>query len=367
MSTTHETETAPGACAPRALQGGRRRRTPRAVTAAVLAALATLTVLVGCSAGGDESASGETASGSLDARAAEDVSGGGQDSPTADSPAGLATSQSRGVDLDVAGNAAGEDTSGRDVGDGSSSGVAGRVPVESGLYIRTGQVTVVSEDLDAARAALTRTVQRYGGQVATERTTNDDDGALTSTSLTLRVPSARFADVMASFADLGDVQGSESQQDEVTTEVIDVASRIRTQEVSLGRLRGFLDRATSVSSIIRLESEIARREADLASLRGQQDYLEDQTSMSTIEATLRQASTPAKPAPEPDELEDAGFLTGLGNGWNALLDVLTVAATVLGALLPFALVLALVGVPLSLWLRATRRTRRAPGAPDPAV
>ena len=122
-----------------------------------------------------------------------------------------------------------------------------------------------------------------------------------------------------------------------------------------------------MSSVIRLESEIARREADLASLRAQQDYLEDQTSLSTIDLTLRAEEPEPKPAPEKDELEDAGFLAGLSGGWNALLDVLVVAATVVGALLPFALVAALVGLPLALWLRATRRQRRTTGASQPAA
>ena len=239
--------------------------------------------------------------------------------------------------------------------------------VEDGLFIRTGQVTLVSDDLDAARASVGRTVQRYGGQIADEQTDHEDDGDLRSSRLTLRVPSARFSTVMASFAEVGDVRGSQTEQEDVTTEVIDVASRIRTQEVSLDRLRGFLDRATSVPSVIRLESEIARREADLASLRAQQDYLEDQTSLSTIELTMRAAEPEPRPAPQKDELQDAGFLAGLNGGWNALLDVLTVAATVLGALLPFALAGALAGVPLTVWLRTTRRHRRTTGVSQPAA
>ena len=249
----------------------------------------------------------------------------------------------------------------------ATSDVAARVAVEGGLYIRTGRVTLVSDDLDAARASVGRTVQRYGGQVADEQTDHEDDGDIRSSRLTLRVPSSRFSTVMASFADYGDVRSSQTEQEEVTTEVIDVASRIRTQEVSLGRLRGFLDQATSVPSVIRLESEIARREADLASLRAQQDYLEDQTSLSTIELTMRAAEPEPKPTPQEDKLEDAGFLAGLSGGWNALRDVLTVAATVLGALVPFALVAALVGVPLAVWLRATRRHRRTPAVSQPAA
>jgi hypothetical protein len=113
--------------------------------------------------------------------------------------------------------------------------------------------------------------------------------------------------------------------------------------------------------MIRLESEIARREADLASLRAQQDYLSDQTSLATISVTM---TTPeAAPKGKDDPLEDAGFLAGLDGGWNALLDALVVVATVLGAVLPFGVVLAVLGVPFLVWLRTARRRRTAAAPP----
>lgn len=332
-----------------------RRRTTIARVVAVMA----LVALTACSGGGTDETSGTESS--------SDSSGSGSDGAIAGSTAEefLADAPERAREADGLNAAA--DTDAASSNEDTTSQTANRVPVEGGLFIRTGRVTVVSDDLDAARATVERTVQRYGGQIANEQTDNEDDGDIRSSRLTLRVPSARFSTVMASFADLGDVQGSRTDQEEVTTEVIDVASRIRTQEVSLGRLRGFLDDATTVSSVIRLESEIARREADLASLRAQQDYLEDQTSLSTIELTLLAEEPEPKPAPKKDELEDAGFLAGLSGGWNALLDVLVVAATVIGALLPFAVVAALVGLPLALWLRATRRQRRTTEASQPAA
>ncbi len=329
----------------------RRRR-----TIAKVVAVTALVALTACSGGGVD----ETSSTSRESGGSAGTAGSGADGATTGTPAEelLADAPEQAREADGLNAAADRDTASSN--EDTTSQTANRVPVEGGLFIRTGRVTVVSDDLDAARATVERTVQRYGGQIANEETDNEDDGDIRSSRLTLRVPSARFSTVMASFADLGDVQGSRTDQEEVTTEVIDVASRIRTQEVSLGRLRGFLDEATTVASVIRLESEIARREADLASLRAQQDYLEDQTSMSTIDLSLRAAEP--EPKPEKDELEDAGFLAGLSGGWNALLDVLVVAATVIGALLPFAVVAALVGLPLALWLRATRRQRRTTGA-----
>jgi hypothetical protein len=169
---------------------------------------------------------------------------------------------------------------------------------------------------------------------------------------------------MADLEELG-VADTQREDVDVTTEVIDVDSRIRTQEVSLDRLRGFLGEATDVNAMIRLESEIARREADLASLRAQQDYLADQTSLSTVSLTMTRDH--GDPAPDDDALDDAGFVAGLRNGWEALVSVLVVGATVVGAVLPFAFVLGVVGVPLWLWLRVGRRRRPVAPSETPAT
>jgi hypothetical protein len=97
----------------------------------------------------------------------------------------------------------------------------------------------------------------------------------------------------------------------------------------------------------------------------QQKYLADQTSLATVTVTMTRPST----TPKPEPLQHAGFLTGLENGWDAMLGALLVAATVIGALTPFAVLAALVGVPVWLWVRSRgrRRTPAAPPAAPPAT
>ena len=231
----------------------------------------------------------------------------------------------------------------------------GRVAPLSRQVIRTGEVTVQGEDVQGLRDEVDRLVQRYGGYVASEKSFTDERGRMVEDRLVLRVPSTRYDRLLAGFDELGTVLEPSTRTEDVTTEVLDVDSRVRTAEVSLERLRGFLSRSDDVDTLIRLESEIADREADLASLRAQQDYLEDQTSLATLSVTLQRP-----PEQEPGDPGDGGFLAGLAGGWSALEGVLVVAVTLLGAVIPFALAAALVGVPALLVVRATRRRRPAP-------
>jgi Domain of unknown function (DUF4349) len=234
--------------------------------------------------------------------------------------------------------------------------------VQTRAVIMTGRVSLESKSLTTVRADVDRLVARYGGYVDREDTVDDSHGRVTSSTLQLRIPSGSFDAVMAAFKGIATVTSTNRQAEDVTTEVIDVEARVRTAEVSLRRLRSFLGKATNVDSVIRLESEITQREADLASLRSQQRYLRNQTSLATITVSMTRTGKTA----EEDPLAHAGFLTGLRNGWQALLNLGLVAATVAGALLPFALVLALLLVPLTLLLRSARARSRsvAPAGPD---
>jgi len=70
------------------------------------------------------------------------------------------------------------------------------------------------------------------------------------------------------------------------------------------------------------------------------------------------------PPPAVVEPETPGFLSGLVAGWNALVSSSRVLLTIVGALLPFLLLLTLIGVPVVVW---RRRARRVPVTVAPAA
>jgi hypothetical protein len=230
--------------------------------------------------------------------------------------------------------------------------------------IRKGEVSLVTKEMNRARVEIDDLLGRHGGYLASEDTSNDRTGQPERSVLVLRVPEPAFDEMMTELTKIGRTKQADRRSEDVTTEVIDVNSRVTTQELSLARLQRFLRQATDVDDMIRLESEIATRQAELESLKAQQKYLTDNTAMSTITVRLRTPVTP----PPPPEKEETGFLAGLAGGWDALTTVLVGAATVLGAMLPFLVVLALLGVPAWLLLRtaARRRQQAAPLTPPAA-
>jgi hypothetical protein len=196
-----------------------------------------------------------------------------------------------------------------------------------------------------------------GGYVGDEQT--DAGSARTARStLTLRIPSGKVASVTDQIAGLGTVRSRGQTSEDVTQQSVDVASRLATQKASIARVRALLARATKISDIILIEGELSNRESNLESLEAQLQSLNDAVDLATLTVSLSPAGVPVKPTKA-----HTGFVAGLDRGWSAFAAAFVVALTVLGALLPFAALLALVGVPALLVLRR----RRITPAPAPAV
>ncbi|MDQ3423346.1 MAG: DUF4349 domain-containing protein [Actinomycetota bacterium] len=235
----------------------------------------------------------------------------------------------------------------------SRAAVVSNLKLTPTYLIQKASITVRAAEVGAALEDVRGIVLAADGIVADESTQADDEGDPTRSTLVLRVPARSFDSAIAELSALGDLESLSRSSEDVSTEVVDVRSPVRSAEATLRRIRILLDRATDLGDVISLESELSQRQADLEALQAQQAYLADQTALSTIQLTLL---SPDEPAPNPPH--DDGFLSGLAAGWGALITFLTGTATVLGALLPFLVLALLLGVPL--WLVVRRWTARRP-------
>lgn len=283
-------------------------------------------------------------------------SGGSDSDPTADRQAGAAEGE---IQRDALSSDL--DTFAADSSTGSAYRSASKIPEEvdevgERSIISKGVVSVVDEDVAEARFDVQKIVDGHDGEVAQEKTETDDDGAVSRSRLVVRVPVSDFDATMEELENVGELESSSRSSEDVTTTVIDNEVRIRAQTESLKRVEVLLARAQSIRDIVSIEAQLTRRQADLDSLKSQQAYLADQTSMSTITVFLERKPPVAKK--KAVDQEEAGFLAGLGSGWDALTSFLTGAATVAGAVLPFAVLLLVLGVPA--WLLLRNLTRRRP-------
>ncbi len=201
-----------------------------------------------------------------------------------------------------------------------------------------------------------------GGEVAGDR--RNQDGKLIQADVVLKIPPAKYADTLNHLAKLGKELSRSAQSEDVTDEVVDVASRVASQTASVERIRRLLASAKNLGDIVTIEGELARRQADLESLKARQRALDSQTADATI--TLHVKSPNAAAASKKDE-DKRGFLAGLDSGWTAFTASVTVLLTVVGAVLPFLVLVLLLLAGVWLALRRRRHTGQGGGpAPAPA-
>jgi hypothetical protein len=303
---------------------------PRAVTgiAALLLGAALVAGTAGCGASGSTSSNSDAGGAPAAGKAAAPAQPGG-----------------------VADNAAGQDAAAK----AGPAQLPTDQPVQRSI-IYTGTITLRVDDVPAAAATIAALATGAGGFVGGDQRQLDADQS--TATLTLRVPAEKFASTLDAIGRDGREKSRSISTNDVTATVIDLDARLKTQQASVDRMRDLLAKAQSITDVATVEAELSKREADLESMQAKQRNLADLTALSTITVTLlgKDATTPKPPV--------TGFVGGLQHGWHAFLAAVDGLLTVLGALLPFLVVL---GIPLLVWLRLRRR-RRATGSPaSPAL
>ena len=225
---------------------------------------------------------------------------------------------------------------------------AARVNPAPRQVIHHVDVTVAVDDVGAAAQRAATLAQTSGGFVADESTDGDE-----SATLTLRVPSEGHTEVVGQLEQLGNVRERNRSAEDVTEDVVDVEARIASQHRSIDRIRVLLDQANDIDDVVRIESELAQREAELDSLLQRQEELSGLTALATVTVTFVSTA---------EDEADLGFLTGLRGGWDAFVEAAKVATAIIGAILPFAIAAAVIGLPL--WMGLRRHRRMAPAPPS---
>ncbi|QHA07427.1 DUF4349 domain-containing protein [Streptomyces broussonetiae] len=242
---------------------------------------------------------------------------------------------------------------------GTTTRSTGRTPrLVPSPVIRTASLTIEVEDVAEALAKARTTAESAGGHVGEESTSRDADGD-ERTRVVLRVPGAKYDEVLTGLQGTGTLVERTAKTVDVTDRVVDVDSRVRSQRASVNRIRALMDRAAGLSDVVTLEGELSSREADLESLLAQQASLKDRTSLATITLSLSQ-----KPVRRTAGDGTPGIVDGLSGGWHVFVALVRWIVLALGAALPFAAFAALLTMA---WLRFVRPRLRRRAEPAPAM
>ena len=242
--------------------------------------------------------------------------------------------------------------------------------VESGRQvISTGTVSITADDPIEAAADAVEIVEDAGGRIdsrseqpATDDEARADDASdssiypgpglpAPSAQLVVRIPSEKLTATLDEIKKLGEVESVAIDANDVTAQSLDLESRVTALRASVDRLVGLLAGATTTKDLIDIETALSTRQAELESLESQQRSLIDQVDLSTVSITF--GSVASAPVEQPSD-----FFSGITAGWQTLVAFVGGVLVALGFLLPWLIVLAVIGTVVLLLARRRVRRRR---------
>ncbi len=232
--------------------------------------------------------------------------------------------------------------------------------------IYTASLTVQTGNVPAAVQRATTIVAALGGYTAAEQESSQPGQRQVSTaSLQLKVPARGYQAALARLrTELGTQTSLSQQAQNVTQQVADVTSRVTSAQAAIVQLRALLARAGSVGELLDVQDQINSQESDLEALQAQQRALVHAASFATVSLLL---VSHHRPPVRQQEKKQRGFIAGLAAGWRGLGRALTWLLTVIGIVLPVALLAWLAGGIGYLGWRRVLRHRPPPTPAEPTA
>jgi hypothetical protein len=233
---------------------------------------------------------------------------------------------------------------------GGPNGSSNGAPTDLSKIIRDGQIAVTIDDgtFKAKAGTVAHIATVNGGSILSSSTEGGDSG-----SFTVRVPAANFDKAMVQLSQLGTVDSSASQGQDVTAQYVDLNAHMKIYLSRRKVLFGLMDKATTIGQSLALQNQLDQVQLKIDQITGQINYINKQVAESTIKVDLHEPG--AAVADSPNAIDNPS----LGRAWDravqGILNVVAVTLIGLGYLIPLLIVAGIV----FLVVRLVRR-RRAP-------
>jgi len=171
---------------------------------------------------------------------------------------------------------------------------AGALPstAEERMIVRTGEMSLVVEDVVDTRDEIAQLAVRFDGYVVSSRIWGEEQDK--RGRISIRVPDERFEQALAELGELAVRIKSESTSSrDITEEYTDLKSRLKNAEATESQYLALLEEA-EVEETIRIYELLHQVRGEIEQIKGRMQYLERTSSMSLIEVRLEPAAT-AKP------------------------------------------------------------------------
>jgi hypothetical protein len=178
-------------------------------------------------------------------------------------------------------------------GDKDSAPTALPPTAEERMIVRTGEMSLVVEDVTQASDDIAQLAVSFGGYVVSSSISGEEEEM--RGRISIRVPDEKFDQALAELRDLAvRVESESTSSEDVTEEYIDLEARLNNAEATEQQYLALLEKAEDVEDILRIYESLSRVRQEIEQIKGRMLYLERTSSMSLIWVRLEPEAT-AKP------------------------------------------------------------------------
>lgn len=228
------------------------------------------------------------------------------------------------------------------------------------MIIRTGQASVEVDSLEVGIAQVQALARRMGGFIANTQIQSGDN-QMRSAMLEIKLPAARFEQAVSGLQPLGRVESVNVTAQDVGEEFVDVSARVANARRLEERLVQLLaTRTGKLEDVLTVERELARVREEIERYEGRLRYLRTRAAISTLTVTVHEPPVIGQyPSSNP-------IAAAFGEAWRNFIDFVAGFISLLGTLVPLALVLlAALLILRKLWRFLRRKEAQADAAALP--
>ena len=156
------------------------------------------------------------------------------------------------------------------------------------MIIHQARISTNVKDLEKAQHNMEQKVKKYDGYIVESNVYLESDET-SSGKMVVRIPEKHFETFLSEAeAEASKVLEKNVTGQDVTEQYVDLSSRVKSKRAVEERLLAFMKDAQKTEDLLKISTDLAKIQEEIEVLVGKINYLENQTSFSTIELTMHE-------------------------------------------------------------------------------